>query len=275
MNYDKLAKKFDGEVDYDAVAEETVMPPPQPQPRAEYQPPAINRPAAPAPGFFFPARQAAYHRSQVEDMQAKTDLIIAQEGAAAKMEMSARATDDALRMQPTRLAEINAVSAAAHEAAMQNHSLTVAQAKATELLIHRALDRGLDTVTYGAVRLEEENLHTEISKARQLTDIELDKHKQLSEIELEKRGSQIQQDIRAALIVNIAPKHQILHMQEEVMKLLEQAHKVRTGTEPEELKTAKLEVLEETITRWRQELRGLLQGDNQKGLERGDQDTDG
>ena len=237
-----------------------------------YTPPSITQPA-PEPGFFFPGRQAEYHRNQLADFQAKAALQMAQINHGATLELSARAIDHELDFQATRLAEANEITAVMHESSMQVHHTNITQVRASEVLIQRALGRGLDVGTYAQVRLDEERLVTELSKAKALSEIQVNQHQAMKQIDLDAEGQVNGMKIQAALTVALADKHKLLHIQDQVLKLMERSYHIQSGREPQELKSAKLEVIAEVIAGLRQELRGLLQSNSQKGLGSGNQDS--
>ncbi len=242
-------------------------PPPPPPPRTDYQPPTINRPAGPEPVFWFPGRRAEYRENQAKEIEASTRVAIAQETHAASLEMHARATDHALRTQPTRLAEMEATAVAGHAATIATHELTTS-------LTQKALQRGVSVATLDVLTIEQERLKNDISRASQMADIDVWKHADMKQVELDAEAQQITMKVQAALTVALVDKHKLLHIQDQVLKLIERSHAIKTSDEPDELKTAKLEVMSEVITGLRGELRGLLQGDNQERVGSGDPDSD-
>ena len=139
------------------------------------------------------------------------------------------------------------------------HDQAIRVDELNEQLTVRAIEKSVDVPTLNLIRLDEER-----------QKLEIDKHQQLTDIDLDKRRHEVELDVKAALTVALVDKHKVLHVQDQVLLLLERAHEVKTSTKPQELKDAQLEILNEVIIGLRGQLRGYLQGDSQKDLPAGD-----
>lgn len=250
-----------------------IKPAPAPIPRpavAQPTPPPVivkRNIETPQPGLILPGKQADYHENQTRDFQAKAKLQIAQINHPAHVEASVLAAQHEVDTLPDRLHELD-------EQAKAVHATTIAGVEATKVLTEKALERNLDPAIFGLVRLEEEKVSIEIAKARGFAGIEIAKHRELKQIDLEAKSADKRIDIEAALTYKLADKHSLLHIQGLVLQELEQAHAIKNANEAEELKEKKLEVVNEVIIGLKQDLRGLLQGDKQKGLDVSDTDSD-
>ncbi|HZT35327.1 MAG TPA: hypothetical protein VFA15_05380 [Nitrososphaera sp.] len=136
---------------------------------------------------------------------------------------------------------------------VSSHELAMTQNAVQRQLLQEAAKAGLDVATYTALKAEAER-----------TNIEIAKHQALLEMDQEKRREDLADQIKAALVYAQHEKHQILHIQDEVLKLLERRYTIQSGPEPAELKAAKLEVLDGVIAGFIGQLNGLLQGPSQE-----------
>lgn len=154
--------------------------------------------------------------------------------------------------------EAQLASIRASQVAKATHDLTI------ESILPEASRQQLDVPTLMQTRLLERT-----------AQIEVDKHVALKKLELESKAQEINMDITAGFTVALKDKHEMLHIQDQVLMLIEKVAHVKASDKSEEVKQAQIEVLSETIDGLKKELRGLLQGDSRKELQGGDEDSEG
>ncbi|MCX6621942.1 MAG: hypothetical protein NTY38_12885 [Acidobacteria bacterium] len=147
-----------------------------------------------------------------------------------------RVADEAMNL-PQTLARKHEREDYEHEA-IQLHSQNTRQA------IESATGRNLTVGSWEAVRVTEET----------------------SRIELEKRAAEIRMDIEAALTVSMIDQQKAVHIQDQMLKLIEKANEISRSGKPQEVIEAQLEVIREVLAGFRTDLQACLKRPGEKFL---------
>ncbi len=87
-----------------------------------------------------------------------------------------------------------------------------------------------------------------------------------SRVELEKRAAEVRMDIEAALAVALIDQQKAVHIQDQMLKLIEKADEIRRSGKPKEVVDAQLEVIREVLSGFRNELQSCLRRPNTGSL---------
>lgn len=158
----------------------------------------------------------------------------------------------------TRLQEEEKIKQKAAVAQELTHKVSIEASNSALELIGYSKEEKIDVPTY-----------LDIKKAERLQALELEKKNEEDKLQRQRQNHDIQVQIGLAMAVEMKDKQKVLHIQEEVLKLIDKGQQIKNHpTDSEEVKAAKLEVVNEVIKGLREDMRGLLQTPDQQRIEK-------